>query len=252
MISRLPLSRSARAVVALHEAVSWYSFASSSSPDQAVRRHPDAQPPTPRAPVQRRRRTLPTRLTPSPCLTQQLHRRAAFLLELRDRALPRRLVRAPAQERRPVAEPSAGEVVVLHLDHQLRREGLPFARSLGAPSRRSTRRLAGETRGLHQLLELRGERLLLPGGNVRGEADMVQQSALVVETEQQRADDLPLRRVAKAADHALGGALVLHLLHPVAVAALVRQVEPLRDDAVESTADGAEPLLHRSHRRRRR
>src|SRR5689334_15492361 len=69
-----------------------------------------------------------------PCLTQQLHRRAAFLLELSDRALLRRLVRAPAEERRAVTEAAAGEVVVLHFEHELRCEGLPFARALGAPS----------------------------------------------------------------------------------------------------------------------
>src|SRR6476646_11313204 len=48
-LTMLAPSRSTPAVAALHEAVSTYSGYSFSSPDQAVRRHPGAQPPTPRA-----------------------------------------------------------------------------------------------------------------------------------------------------------------------------------------------------------
>jgi NAD(P)-dependent dehydrogenase (short-subunit alcohol dehydrogenase family) len=47
--------------------------------------------------------------------------RSATLLDLVERALPGRLVRAAPQERRPVAEAPIADVVVAHLDHELRR-----------------------------------------------------------------------------------------------------------------------------------
>ena len=51
-----------------------------------------------------------------------------------------------------------------------------------------------------------------------GEPDVMQQALLVVEAEQQRADDLGLRAVTKAAHDAIRAAEVFDLLHPVALA----------------------------------
>ena len=89
-----------------------------------------------------------------------------------------------------MAKAIAGEVVVADLDHQLRLERTPFARSFGRPAARPARRLAGEPRRRDQALEPFGQ--CFPGLRLdaRREADMVQQMGLVVEAEQQRADEL--------------------------------------------------------------
>ena len=49
----------------------------------------------------------------------------------------------------------------------------------------------------------------------------------------------PLASVAEPADHAVGGALALHLEHPVALARAVGQIEPLGHHAVEVAAPAA-------------
>src|SRR5690348_4906571 len=108
-------------------------------------------------------------------------------------------------------EAAAGEVIVLHLDDELRRERLPLARPLGAPPAGPTGRLAGEAGRLDQLLELLRDRRLLVVGDVAREAHVMQQAAFIIEAEQERADDLALRRVAESADDALRGAHGLHL-----------------------------------------
>ena len=81
---------------------------------------------------------------------------------------------------------------------------------------------------------------------------MVEQALIVVEPEQQRADDWLALVVAEAADHAVGAAVVLDLLHAGAVAGLIRQVAPLGDDAVERRADLLEPFLGIGESRGRR
>ena len=64
---------------------------------------------------------------------------------------------------------------------------------------------------------------------------MVEQALVIVEAEQERADFLLLLGVAEAADHAIGGALLLDLDHrPLARA--IFEVHPLGDHAVERSA----------------
>ena len=53
---------------------------------------------------------------------------------------------------------------------------------------------------------------------------MMQQPVLIVEAEQQRADKRAAFVVAKAADHAVGAAVVLDLLHAAAIARAVRKI----------------------------
>ena len=76
---------------------------------------------------------------------------------------------------------------------------------------------------------------------------MVQQPFVVIEAEQQRADYLPavdlVGRIAEAADHAIGAAEFLDLLHAVAVAGLIGQVDPLGDHAVTAAAGLCQPLF---------
>src|SRR5687767_8382326 len=134
---------------------------------------------------------------PSRATSHQRECRPALLLDLRDPALLRRLVRTPAEEARPVAEAAAIEVIVAHLDDQLRRQRLPLGRPRRAPATRTARRLTGEARRLHEFLEALRDRLLLGVRDVRREADVVQQPRAVVQPEQQRAHVRSLRRVAE-------------------------------------------------------
>src|SRR4029077_16363923 len=141
-------------------------------------------------------------------------------------------VRPPAQQARTVTEAPAREMVVANLDHELRLERLPLAGALRRPAARTTRRVAGESRGRDQNLQFFGERRLVLALDRGGEADVMQQPVLIVEAKQQRADKGAAFVVAKAADHAVGAAVVLDLLHAAAVARAVRKIAPFGDDAV--------------------
>src|SRR5258705_7772819 len=119
------------------------------------------------------------------------------------------------------------------LDHKLGLQRLPFARALGRPAAWPARRVAGEAGRRDEVLELGGQRRLLLPWDARGEADMMQQAVIVIEPEQQRADHRLSFVVAKAADHAVGAAIVLDLPHGGAVARAVFELAALGDDAVE-------------------
>src|SRR5438045_3700307 len=97
-------------------------------------------------------------------LLQHLQRRSSRF-HLCHLARLRRLVRSPAEKLRAVAEAAAGEVIVLHFDHEFWIERFPFAEALGAPSARPTRRASREPaaflRWLAKLLQLRRERFPL-------------------------------------------------------------------------------------------
>src|SRR5689334_716728 len=98
-----------------------------------------------------------------------------------------------------MAETAAGEVVVLHLRHQRRPQRLPLGRTLRAPAARSARRAAGEPRRLDQRLDELGDPLPILLAKARGEPDMVEEPLVVIEPEQQRADELAPLAVAKSA-----------------------------------------------------
>ena len=61
--------------------------------------------------------------------------------------------------------------------------------------------------------------------------------------EQERPHERLLRAVAKAADDAVGRAHALELLHAGALSGPVREVAPLRHDAVETAAERMKPVL---------
>ena len=63
---------------------------------------------------------------------------------------------------------------------------------------------------------------------------MIQQTLVVVEAGQQRADKVFLFEIAKACDDAIRGALLLNLFHAGALAGLIGNVLTLRNDAVET------------------
>ncbi len=117
-----------------------------------------------------------------------------------------------------MAEAAAGEVIVLHLDDELRRERLPFRRALCAPSAGPARRLSGKPRLPDELLQLGGELRALFRREARGEPDVMQQAFVIVQAQQHRADNSRFLGVTKASDHAVGGPLVLHLDHSGALA----------------------------------
>ena len=127
-------------------------------------------------------------------------------------ALPRRLVRPPAQKACAMAEAAAGDMVIADLDDQLRPQGLPFARAFGAPSAGTTWCIAGKTGRLDQPLELLGQPRAVEIVQRSGKADMVELARVIVETEQKRADEASLALVAELADDAIRRALCFFTL----------------------------------------
>src|SRR5262249_52898899 len=127
----------------------------------------------------------------------------------------------------------AGAPAALRAGHALRRVGR--VRPLLPGVRREC--------ALPQRLELLRE--LAPRGHrERGrDADVLERSPVVVQAQQQRADDaFPFLVPAKARDDAVGGARVLDLHHR-ALAGLVGPALWLRDHAVEPRAfEATEPL----------
>ena len=85
--------------------------------------------------------------------------------------------------------------------------------------------------------------LLAPGhGEAGGDADMVEDTLVVVHPEQQRADDAAALVPAEPCDDAVRGALVLDLQHDALVLA-VRLVDALGDHPVETGAlEAGEPV----------
>src|SRR5439155_26960012 len=74
---------------------------------------------------------------------------------LLERALPRLLLRTPAQKFRPMAEASSREVVVLHFANSFRFQRLPFGRAPGAPTARAAGSAPRESwRADHRLNDL--------------------------------------------------------------------------------------------------
>ena len=104
-------------------------------------------------------------------------------------------------------------------------------------------------------LELLGQ-LAAAGHGERGRhADVMQATAIVIQPEQQRSDQLVLAVLVppESGDDAVGGARVLDLDHR-ALAWLIRAVERLRDHAIETGAlESCQPLRRDSaivrHRR---
>src|SRR5437763_12694403 len=132
-------------------------------------------------------------------------------------------------------------MVVADLDHEFRPERLPLARAFRRPTARAAGGIAGEAGRGDQLFQFPGQRWLVITLDGRGEADMMQETPTVIEPKQQRADEGLAFVVAKAADDAVSAAIVLDLLHAVALARPVWQVAPLGDDAIERGAHPLEP-----------
>jgi ferritin-like metal-binding protein YciE len=165
------------------------------------------------------------------------------LPDLRQRALFGRLVGAPTQKPCAMAKALAAEMIVADFDHELRPQRLPFARTFGRPAAGAARRIAGEAGRADQRHQLFGERRLILVLDRRGEADMMQQAAGIVESQQERADDTSALVVAETADDAVGAAVILDLLHAGPVAGPISEIAPLGDDAVKHFARPPQPSL---------
>ena len=75
---------------------------------------------------------------------QELHWIGGLLPKLIEGALSRRLVGPPALDGGAVAEALAAEMIVANFDHEFWFQRTPLRRSLGRPSARPARRIAGE------------------------------------------------------------------------------------------------------------
>src|SRR5438445_9630930 len=161
---------------------------------------------------------------------------AAPLLDLGQRALTWGLVGTPAQKRGAVAKAAGAEMIVGDFHHQRRLERLPFAGAPRTPAAWTARRPAGETGRLHELLQFPGQAGALSLADRRRVADMVPETLLVIQSEQQGSDNPAARGITKAAHDTIGAAHQLDLDHGVALAGPVRTVEPLGNDAVQIAA----------------
>src|SRR5687768_15045654 len=97
--------------------------------------------------------TSASRHRAAPLSFQQLHRIGGLLPELIELALPWRLVGPPAQDGGAVAEALAAEMIVANLDHEFWLQRTPLCRTLGRPSARPARRVAGEPGRRYQRFE---------------------------------------------------------------------------------------------------
>jgi len=86
-----------------------------------------------------------------------------LLFHLVERALGWFFFRPPSQNRRAVAEPTAGEMVARHFDHVLRFHQLPFRRPFRRPPTRTARSIPREAPILAYGLELVGKSGLVLG-----------------------------------------------------------------------------------------
>src|SRR5438477_67939 len=141
------------------------------------------------------------------------------------------------EEMRRTVPKHRADVAVLNLPSQLWLQRDPLCRALAGPAARSARRAAGEScaaaQGLHDFFELHA----LLSAEAGGKPDMVEFSGAVVEAQQQRANVMAFAAVAKASDHAIGGAQALDLDHGRAFAGAISATCQLGHHAITSASD---------------
>src|SRR5439155_15738835 len=161
--------------------------------------------------------------------------RAARRSDLPPRAVLRVLVGPEAQEPSPVPEAVALELVVAHLDDELRPDGVPVE----LPALRPAALAAGDPLVAQLPLRDHLRKLLLELApyrrrKPRAMAHEIELTLVAVEPEQERGNS-PVGLVAPAEpdDHAIRRLVRLHLDHAVARAGQVGDVQPFRHDPVE-------------------
>ena len=106
-----------------------------------------------------------------------------MLLNLLEPALVRSFFWTPTQKLGAVPEPASGEMVVADIAHQFWLERLPFAGTFRTPSTWSAGRSASKSRLANQRLDQLLQVLALPGAEAGGEADMIKQTLVVIESQ---------------------------------------------------------------------
>src|ERR1043165_9943044 len=101
--------------------------------------------------------------------------------------------------------------------------------------------MAGETRRLDQRFQFADQRFSIGRTQTRTIPDMVQQASLIVESEQERADDFAFGGVAKASDNAIRSAGAFSSFHAGPLARFIRAIEAFCDNTVQVTSHGFEP-----------
>src|SRR5258708_22086151 len=114
---------------------------------------------------------------------------------------------------------------------------------MGAPATRAARRAPSKTRRLNQLFELLCQRGLVARFETGGETNVMQQSFVVIQPKQHRANQFSFRSVTESADDTVGRAQTLHLDHAVTIATLIRQVEALGNYSIDITSSAGEPAF---------
>src|SRR5947209_2668561 len=147
----------------------------------------------------------------------------------------RRFVGTPATDAGAVAKAVSRDMIIAHLDDELRFQRLPFGRALGTPAARRARRVAVEAGWRDELFELLCESGFVAIGDGGGKPDMIEPAGIVVETEQQRAHEIGIALIAETADDAICRAHAFHFQHGPLTRA-VSLVDAFRDDAVDRTA----------------
>src|SRR5438477_8118893 len=101
------------------------------------------------------------------------------------RALLRRFVGTPTQNLRAVTEPAAGKMIVGDFHDYLRIDRFPFAGSFRAPAARAAGGVASESGLLFERFKFLCERTPFAGFERRSETDVMQQTVIIVQAEEQ-------------------------------------------------------------------
>src|SRR6266404_9099280 len=134
-----------------------------------------------------------------------------------------------------MAEAATGNLVIADLGDERRSQRLEMASALAVPAARATRRSAGEAGRFDEGLQILGQPRPLCRRDRGRKADVIEQPLIIVESEKQRADLVHLTGIAKAADHAVCGALLLDLDH-CAFARAIFKIRALGYDSIARAA----------------
>src|SRR5437763_16719447 len=99
--------------------------------------------------------------------------------------LPGRFVVPPSNDFCAVAETIAGEMVVCYFDHNFWIDRFPFGTPLCTPSTRAAWSISGETRPFTQRFKFLRQSAFVRGLECRSKSDVMQQAAIVIETQQE-------------------------------------------------------------------
>jgi len=115
---------------------------------------------------------------------ERKRRSATRLLQLVDRALARRLLRAKAKRPRSVPKTTAANVIELDFQHDFRLDRKPFGFHAAVPTARTARGTACERGHASDVLQLLEETGFFRSAESGCESDVVERPVVVVESQQ--------------------------------------------------------------------